>query len=202
MKKYAVAAAIVAASMSTPVLAQAGPVSGPRLEATVGWDDVVLHVDGSSAAKSGVTYGGELGYDFQFSTGGVAGVYVGADGSSTSECYAAGTESLCVQAGRNFTAGVRVGGAIRGNSLVYAKAGYSNGRIDGSYTDSALPANNGRGKEDMDGFHVGAGAEVGLSHGVYGKAEYNYTRYSTYDLGGIAGRFDRHRVLGGVGYRF
>lgn len=201
MKMMMTAAALVAASVATPALAQRSN-TGPRVEATVGWDRVVLNVGRDSAARSGVTYGGELGYDYQIGTGGVIGAYVGVDGSSTKECVSAGTVTECVKLGRNFTAGVRAGGRIGVNSLAYIKGGYSNGRLAATYRDTAFPADNESAGENMDGFHAGAGVQVGMRNGFYGKAEYTYTRYSTYDLGTDKFRMDRHRVVAGVGYRF
>jgi outer membrane immunogenic protein len=201
MKVIMTAAAIAAATIAAPAVAQDSN-SGPRIEATVGWDRAVLNVDGDSAATSGVTYGGELGYDYQIGTGAIIGAYAGIDGSSVKECVSAGTESACLKLGRNFTAGARLGGRIGARSLAYIKGGYSNGRLRATYTDTAFPADNGRGGENMDGFHVGGGVQVGLRNGFYGKAEYTYTRYTTYDLDGSDFRLDRHRVVAGFGYRF
>lgn len=196
-------AALAAATIATPAFAQdAAPVAGPRVEATVGWDRVVLNVDDASGGKSGVTYGGEVGYDFAPTIGAVVGVYAGIDGSSTEECYAEGTERACLKAGRNLTVGARVGGRIGANSLAYLKGGYSNGRVRVDYTDTDFPADNFDEGGNMDGFHAGAGVQVGFRGGVYGKVEYVYTRYSTYDVAGYDLRLDRHRVVAGVGVGF
>ena len=205
MKKHAFAAAIAVAFTAAPALAQTDPVAGtmtgPRVEATVGWDHVVLSLDGNSGTKSGVTYGGEIGYDIQLGTGGVVGAYAGIDDSSTRQCISGGTERACIGAGRNFTIGARVGAVLGTRSLIYGKGGYSNGRIDVRYTDSAFPADNFRDRADLDGFHLGAGVEVGLPRGFYGKAEYNYTNYRTGN-DEFSTDLERHRVVGGVGYRF
>jgi outer membrane immunogenic protein len=204
--KIIAAAAVAAAFVGTPAFAQSEPVeaptSGPRVEATVGWDRIVLDVDGDSGGKSGVTYGGEVGYDIRTSGGAVIGFYAGVDGATTKDCVADGTESACVKAGRNFTAGARIGGSLGLGSLVYVKGGYSNGRIDVDYEDTAFPADNFEEGANLDGFHLGAGAEFGFSGNLYGKVEYNYTRYSTANDFGFDVDLDRHRVLGGVGVRF
>jgi outer membrane immunogenic protein len=202
MKTIMITAVIAAATIATPALAQTHSNTGPRIEATVGWDRVSLSAEGDSVSNSGVTYGGELGYDYQIGTGAVLGAYAGIDGSSSKECVSAGTERACIKAGRNFTLGGRIGAPIRANSLVYVKGGYSNGRLSATYTDTAVPSDNQSGGQNLDGFHVGAGVQVGMRNGFYGKAEYVYTRYSTSDLFGDDTRFDRHRVLAGVGYRF
>lgn len=70
------------------------------------------------------------------------------------------------------------------------------------YTDSAFPSDNFNEGGNADGFHVGAGAEFAFRGNLYGKLEYNYTRYSTSDDGGIDVSLERHRVVGGVGVRF
>ncbi len=197
------AAAIVVAGIATPVFAQdATTVAGPRVEATIGWDRVVLNVDDESAGKSGVTYGGEVGFDFAPSIGTIVGVYAGIDGSSTEECYSEGTERACLKAGRNITVSARVGGRIGSSSLAYLKGGYSNGRLRAVYTDTSFPGDNFAEGGNMDGFHAGAGIQVGLRGGVYGKLEYVYTRYSTYEVADYDLRLDRHRVLAGVGVGF
>jgi len=210
MNKLFLAAAAGAACFAAPAFAQTGsaadylgeaaPHTGPRVEATVGWDRIVLHIDDESGGQSGVTYGGEIGYDVQVG-GAVLGAYAGVDGASTEECVVAGTERACIRADRNITAGVRAGVALGSRSLLYAKGGYSNGSIRASYTDSAFPADNDSASEDFDGFHVGAGLEVGFARNVYGKVEYNYTNYAVDDEDfGID--LDRHRVLAGIGIRF
>jgi len=205
MKKFIIAAA-VATLGATPALAQteAGQlVGGPRVEAVVGWDRAVAHLDDvGSAGKSGVTYGAEIGYDFPLSDYIIVGPYVGIDGASTKECISGGTETLCGKAGRNITVGARLGTNIAKRTAFYIKGGYSNGRVTVTYTDTAVPADNLSGHENMDGFHVGTGVQLGLRDRIYTKLEYNYTRYSTYELAGYSGRFDRHRVVVGLGISF
>lgn len=204
MKKTILVAAIGTAFVATPVFAQDAPVrSGPRIEARVGWDRVNINVDGEGVGKSGITYGGEVGYDIVTGGGAVIGAYAGIDGSSTKECLVEGTERGCVKAGRNITVGARIGALVGSRALLYAKGGYSNGRISVDYTDTAFPADNFSEGENGDGFHLGAGVEVGMSRSVYGKLEYNYTKYSTNtDDADFDVDLDRHRVLAGVGIRF
>ena len=54
----------------------------------------------------------------------------------------------------------------------------------------------------MEGLPVGAGAQFLLRAHANTTVEYNYARYNTYDLRGVEGRFDRRRILAGVGVRF
>ncbi|HEU0045779.1 porin family protein [Sphingomonas sp.] len=206
MHKFVAVAAVAAAFASTPAFAQSEPapaaMSGPRIEATAGWDRIVLGVDGDTVKRSGVTYGGEIGYDIRTDGGLVLGAYAGADGASTKVCARDGTESACIKAGRNITAGVRAGGSWAGLSLFYVKGGYSNGELKVDYEDTAFPADNFEESGDVDGFHLGTGAEVGFSGNFYGKVEYNYTKYSTQNDAGFDIDFNRHRVVGGLGIRF
>ncbi len=203
MKKL-VLAATVAMLGATPAFAQSGElVGGPRIEAVVGWDRTVLHVDGvGSSGKSGVTYGGEIGYDFPLSDYIIVGPYAGIDGASTKECISGGTTTACLKAGRNITVGARFGTNIAKRTAFYIKGGYSNGRMTGTITDTAVPANNVNGHDNMDGFHIGTGVQLGLRDRIYTKIEYNYTRYSSFEVFGDESRFDRHRVVVGVGIGF
>jgi outer membrane immunogenic protein len=204
MKKIVTAAAFAAAFVAAPAFAQdaaPSPVAGPRVEATVGWDNIVLSALDESGSKSGVTFGGEIGYDIQFGRGAVIGAYAGIDGATTKECLTDGTERGCIKAGRNITVGARIGAPIGSRALIYGKGGYSNGQLRVNYTDSAFPADNFSESGDADGFHVGGGIELNLSRGIYAKAEYNYTNYSVDDAG-LGLDLERHRVVGGIGIRF
>ncbi|TXC72219.1 porin family protein [Sphingomonas ginsenosidivorax] len=200
MKSLALAA-VAFVVVASPAIAQTAKVSGPRVEANVGWDRVVLKADGESEGKSGVTYGGEIGYDVMIGSRAVLGAYAGIDGASTKDCDSDGTLSGCVKAGRNLTAGARVGYLVGPTSLLYVKGGYSNGRIQVSVTETAAPAFAFDDGVNLRGFHVGAGAEVGLGHGLYGKAEYSYTNYESFEFVGTVNP-DRHRVVIGAGFRF
>jgi outer membrane immunogenic protein len=213
--KYIVAGAF-ALAIAAPAAAQdAAPVSsGPRIEARVGWDRPVIEaflddgVDSISdkAGKSGVTYGVEAGYDIVAGGPSLIGIYGGIEDSSVKECLEIyGNDRGCVEAGRNITAGARVG-FVTNRGVVYLKGGYSNGRATVSYSDPAAPSDNFRLSENLDGFHLGAGGEVMFGRNVYGKLEYVYTNYGgfDYDDGDVAAGLDveRHQVVAGVGFRF
>jgi outer membrane immunogenic protein len=209
-----IAASFIALLAATPALAQEAPVAapvGPRVEVRVGWDrpvataelnnDVVTY--SGRAGKSGVSYGGEIGYDMMVGGFGTIGAYAGIDGSSINDCanYSA-TGRFCGKLGRNITAGVRVGHMFSPNGLLYGKVGYSNGSITLSNSDAALPDDDFRGRLTRDGFHLGAGVEMGLSQNVYGKLEYVYTNYNGIEADGGKLDADRHQVVAGVGVRF
>lgn len=215
MTKFLIAAA--ALTVATPAFAQVEPTPpvGPRIEARVGWDRPVVTLkaqdmtgSGSeSGGTSGVTYGGEIGYDLRAGQYAVVGVYAGIDGASTKQCTEVyGDDEACLKAGRNIAAGVRAGYMVGPSGLLYVKGGYSNGRIDISYRDPAFPGDNFDKGANRDGYHLGAGGEWGFGRRVYAKVEYAYTNYNSVDFadGTSSGSldFDRHQVVGGFGIRF
>jgi len=63
--------------------------------------------------------------------------------------------------------------------------------------DANLPGNTGDfvADDDVDGFRLKGGAEFGLGHNAFVRAEYRYSRYDDADL-------DRHQVVAGIGLRF
>jgi outer membrane immunogenic protein len=176
MRIFAVTALALTAA-ATPALAQDGSFQGPRVEVIAGWDRAETVAGGAS----GFTYGGAVGYDLQRGTS-VFGVDAEVTGSTADECFG----GACLKAGRDLYIGGRLGAVIAPNTLVYAKAGYTNARMIGE-TSTAHDAVN------LDGYRVGAGVERAFGP-YYGKIEYRYSSYSQ-DV-------ERHQVLAGIGYRF
>jgi outer membrane immunogenic protein len=189
MKKFLIAA-LAASALATPALAQeSAPFTGFRVEGLVGYDK--LKADGDS--RDGVAYGVGAGYDFQLG-GMVAGIEGEYMDSNTDGCETQGTSTACLTAKRDLYVGGRIGAAVTPSTLLYAKAGYTNARLGGSFTDTATPALNESLSDNLDGVRVGAGVEQKLGANLYAKAEY---RYSNYEAG-----LERHQVLGGIGFRF
>jgi outer membrane immunogenic protein len=191
MRKFIVAA-LFAATAASPAFAQTADTNlgGFRLEGLVGYETTDIEDEGSN----GLIYGVGVGFDMQ-SGGAVFGIEAEAMESEMDECVAgvpAVGDTLCADAGRDLYVGGRVGAVIGANSLVYAKAGYTNSRIELEY-DPAVGATTTV-KEDLDGVRVGAGVQFGLGPNLYAKAEY---RYSNYEQG-----FDKHQGLVGVGFKF
>jgi outer membrane immunogenic protein len=136
----------------------------------------------------------------------VIGLYAGIDFSSTDYCSEVyGLDEGCIEAGRNLTAGVRLGAPV-GNALVYAKGGYSNGQLKIRYEDFEDILEDFSLREDRGGWHAGAGVEVGLAANFYGKVEYVYTNYNgaDFDSADFGAEIDgsRQQLLFGLGYRF
>jgi len=198
-------ASVAALVIATPAMAQddsSGFKGGARIEARAGVDDVVLKDSGGSESKVGFVYGTELGYDYATKSGFVIGAYAGIEGATTKDCVAlSGTQTACIKAGRNITVGARAGGVVAGG-LLYAKGGYTNGRVTASFTDSAHPANNASASDNADGWHLGAGYEMTISAHTYAKIEYVYTHYSVDNSLGTSTSLQRHQGLVGFGYRF
>lgn len=228
MTKKVLLTAIACGAFATPALAQEAPAhSGFHIEALGGYDQLKISVDEEVAGEEmkgssdGVLYGVAIGYDY--STGGlVLGVEGEISQSSVGEDLAFedeeiegyvldGTASLNVA--EDIYLGGRIGAAA-GNTLFYAKAGYSMasvkfaavGSVDGE--EGSLAADLG-----MNGFRVGLGVEHQFTSNFYGKLEYRYTDYSDAELEyegdelGVDEMFDyvgvtRHQVGLGLGYRF
>jgi outer membrane immunogenic protein len=206
--------ALIGLAGAAPAYAQnvgtTSPFGGARIEGRVGWDRPVASIEAddieANQGKSGVVYGGEIGFDVPQDTI-ILGVYAGLEGSSTKSCFEFyGRDEACVRAGRNITAGARVGVQLGVRTMVYAKGGYSNGKLKASYVDFDDAQNNLRYRPNLDGFHLGAGAEANVSANVYGKLEYVYTNYNAGRLDngdfGFTADLERHQVVAGVGIRF
>jgi outer membrane immunogenic protein len=190
MRKY-VFAALLASSIAVPAMAQeAAPFTGPRVEGIIGYDrGGTEDVDDSD----GVLYGAGVGYDFQLGNM-VAGIEGEFSESTVDECVSgvdiAGDE-LCAQVGRDLYVGGRIGSVVGANTLLYAKAGYTNGRLETEYDDGTTEVESG---ENLDGVRLGAGIEHAVGPNSFVKAEY---RYSNYEQG-----FEKHQGVVGFGFRF
>ena len=230
MKIRLLAAAFAATCLAAPAFAQ--DFSGFRVEGRVGWESGRLSTeypnpdedpdeDGDefltfSDSESGVSYGIELGYDALIGESVLVGAYGGVDFSDVERCEEIFGDDLgCVGAGRTFTAGVRAGVPVSRTFLLYAKGGYSNGRIDFAYDsdvddDDELDADVPEVSENQDGYHLGAGAEIAFGPSLYGKLEYVYTDYGNVRFLGVEADDEpsatvsasRHQVLAGIGLRF
>jgi outer membrane immunogenic protein len=194
MRTY-LAAALLAATVATPALAQGEAVptfTGGHIEPIVGVDR--LRANGSG--KTGVTYGIAGGYDFQSPSGTVFGIEGEVADASTKDCIngaVVATDRLCAKAKRDLYAGGRIG-FTSGSTLIYGKAGYTNLRVGASYDDgTAATAPDFSNSRNLDGVRVGAGLEKRVGS-LSLKAEYRYSNYQD----GVS----RHQGVIGAGIRF
>jgi len=212
MNKLVLLTPLAALIAATPAFAQdtAANLTGPRIELRTGWDHVDLDaayddgtgVEAGEGGESGISFGGEVGYDAQ--VGGVLlGAYAGVDFTTADHCEAVfGNDEACLEVGRNIQLGVRAGVPIGQNAAAYVRGGYSNGRLAFTYTDGSDELEIG---QNLDGFHLGAGFEVGLGGNLYASGQYLYTNYGGVDYADpdleYAIDTDRHQVLVGLGIR-
>ena len=209
-------AAVAAAAIATPALAQDGPFTGPRVGVIVGYDALQpgstedSDIRGDNQTADGVVYGGDVGYDIAF-----RGLVLGAEGEVTGSTSKVNNNPRDpnnfgygrVKAGRDLYLGARVGTLLSPTTMLYAKAGYTNGRLDLTRNDSRITT--GR-HFNLDGYRVGAGLEHEIGRKAYVKAEYRYSNYGDarleYANGANTDNFsvdtDRHQVVLGAGIRF
>ena len=188
--------ATAAAFVATPAFAQdeASSFTGPRVEATFGYDST--HADVGLPANQdsvdGVRVGGAIGYDLPigstFTIGAEAGIGWQVSGSADALI---GTTNLHLTTGRDLDASLRLGARVTSKTLLFVKAGYANSQFrlrsitGGTVTNIST---------DEDGYRVGGGVEQMLGDHLYAKAEYRFSDYGD-DV-------SRHQVLLGAGYRF
>lgn len=177
MKKL-IASALLFASVATPAMAQdAIPFSGPYIGGVVGLDHFDFTADNHDSA---LMYGGVIGYDIN-----VNGAVFGLEGEYSDSDVKEGL----ARTDRDLYAGVRVGGEVLPNVLLYAKGGYTNARLE-----SAIDSDD---NVKLDGYRLGAGVETTVQ-GFIARAEY---RYSSYER--VAGsKPERHQAALILGYRF
>lgn len=226
MKTSLPAALAAAACFAAPAPTQ--DFSGFRIEGRAGWESgrattrypVEVQIPENedvavSGKESAFSYGAEAGYDAAVGDRLIVGVYGGFDLSDVEHCGEAfGDDRGCVETGRTLAAGVRAGFPVGSGVLLYAKGGYSNGRVKFAYDsdigeEDELGADVARRSRSVSGYHVGAGAEVAFSRNLYGKLEYLFTdlgkaRFSPIEDGEPTATVStrRHQVLAGFGLRF
>jgi outer membrane immunogenic protein len=203
------------ASLFVAMPAAAQEFEGVRIEGRLGYDWVSLDSDfddglvttESDSSEDGFVFGAEAGYDFGVAPGLIVGVYGGIDLSDADFCRAVGeVDEACLELRRNLYAGLRVGGQIMEHTLIYGKAGYTNGqaRIDFNDVDDVLDDLIDSGSRD--GWHFGLGVEQNFGSMFYGKLEFVHTMYSDIDFANadfaVALDSSRSQLVAGFGLRF
>jgi outer membrane immunogenic protein len=212
----ALAAAGVTA-VATPAFAQSanGPFDGFRVGAVAGWDGLRPGRGPGSSISSdngadGFLYGVDAGYDHQMgrfvlgAEGEVSGsTSKTADDPDTTDALGYGR----VKSGRDLYIGGRVGYTVAPTTMLYAKAGYTNARLDLTASDGTTETGD---HYNLDGYRLGVGVEQAIGTNAYAKLEYRYSNYGDarleYPNGTNTSNFDvdtdRHQVVAGVGFRF
>lgn len=198
---------------TTSAPSEGATFTGPRAEIFGGWDRVGArqrYDDGttrltSRSHKTGWTGGGLLGYDVPLGSNLTAGVFGSYAISTAKTCGDDGATIACLKSGRQIEGGARIGYKMGGRALIYAKGAYVNGQIRETAADDA--GDYFRGHANRDGWRAGAGLELAVTNHAYVKAEYDYTRFKSFnadDLGltDTSLRYDRNQVLAGFGVHF
>ncbi|HYJ30717.1 MAG TPA: porin family protein [Allosphingosinicella sp.] len=187
-----VAAAAAAALAAAPAAAQ---VSGPRVEAVIGYESATLDDFGSQddVSESGILYGLGVGYDIPVGPTIALGIDLEATDSAVNwrETSTAFATDLRIALGRDLYAGARITAAVSPSLNLYAKAGYTN---LSTRLDFTSPTFSEVIEADEGGLRVGAGAQFAVGANSYIGAEY---RYSSYD-----GDLRRHQGVAALGFRF
>lgn len=193
--RLAQAAAIVLAAGLAATSAQAEPFVGPRVEATVGWNQLrfdLRDVDADeSATNSELGWGFAAGYDVELGSNLIAGVEAGISFADDEFSFADGSLTRSYDGSRDLSLMGRLGTRIGGTSLGYLTAGYTNYRVDETLADGGIATIQ---TVNLDGLRLGAGLEVALSPSTYLKSEYRHSIYED-DI-------SRDEVLTGIGFRF
>ena len=160
---------------------------------------------------------GRIGYDFPVSSGVTLGVYAGADFSDSDFCrtnanipvvnpLAASVDEACLEVKRDLYIGGRAGMQVGPTTLIYGKAGYSNGQAEIEFNDVDDLVDDLIDSDARDGWHFGAGVEHNFGPNFYGKLEFLYTIYSDLDFENpdytVTVDGNRSRVMAGIGARF
>lgn len=222
---------LLAGSMMVSAAAQAqesSPFSGPRIEIIGGYDqlrsgsdvdidtdeDGIFEDNGLDQSVDGFAYGVAAGYDFDLGSAivGLEAEYMDSTGKQSSSEDIAAPFGYRINVNRDLYIGARIGAQVTPTTLLYAKGGYTNTRVESRFQDRVeadgydLDFDDG---QSVDGYRVGAGIEQLVGPG-YVKLEYRYSNYSSMkfddelfnDNSSIGIDLDRHQVLAGVGMRF
>lgn len=192
--------------------------TGTSIEAILGLDHFASKsskdIDSGAefeSTKSGLAFGGGVGYDFAVNPN----ITVGFEATVTGSTASWHTDDITstfnlarIRAGRDIYVGGRVGYAFNPKTLAFVKFGYANTafNLTGSNTSENLYET-----ADASGIRAGFGLEQKVTKKTFVRLEYDFSHYGTgaYSYGGTtpdASNFflssDNHKVLASVGFRF
>jgi outer membrane immunogenic protein len=230
MRKLWIILPLLAGFAAAPAYAQDLGLTA-RAEVRLGYDEARGNLTVANEALtqdfgvSGVGYGVELGADARITESILVGAYAGMDFSKADDCVdtpfftsnSSRRDQVCLDAGRNFTAGLRLGVPMADGGLIYAKGGYSRGKFQGSYSSATTATDplveRFSDSDTVAGYHLGGGFELNFGRNFYGKAEYVHTRYKNAFKDALTAtgtgatsvnQYDphRHQLMAGFGIRF
>ncbi|MFK4792254.1 porin family protein [Sphingobium sp. ZW T5_29] len=153
MKTVIFAAAVAAAAVSAPAVAQdAAPFTGPRAGVTAGYDKL--------GGEDGFAYGVTTGFDLAVTPNITFGPEVSLSDTTVGD---AGLELS-----RDLAASVRLGYVLNPQLLAFGKVGYANTRFEVSNSNAGF---------SVEGVRYGGGIEFALNGNTYISAEYQRTEY-------------------------
>ena len=177
-KKSLLFAAVFVAGLSTAGAASAQETvfDGFYVGGQVGYSSIDAEVSTSAGSAEddidGFGGGGFVG--FGFTNGGFYGgveAGIGYDGAEWSET--GGGITVDIETQLTYDVGVRLGGVVSENVLVYGRIGWV--RTNTEFTVTGL----GSDDEDFDGFRFGGGLEALIADNISVRGEYTFTSYET-----------------------
>lgn len=173
----------------------AARISGPRVEALIGYESATLDDFGSrdDVSESGLLYGLGIGYDIPIGSSVALGIDLEATDSAVEwrEVSPAFATELDIALGRDLYAGGRITAALSPAVNLYAKAGYTN---VSTRLDFTSPTFSEVIESDEGGVRAGAGVQFAVGTNAYVGAEYRISSYN--------GDLRRHQGLAALGFRF
>jgi len=193
--------------------------SGPHIELSVGLDHLGIKAynalnPGSdvSATKTGLSYGGALGYDVplteHLTLGGEFGLTTSTNKWANPGLVTGTFNTANVNAGRDISVGVRLGYAFTTKTQVFGKLAFTNTHFGVSGTDGSEVLYEGIA---ANGVRLGVGVEHHLTRALYVKLEYDRSQYgsggfnysgATPDASSYVLHDGRDQLMGSVGLRF
>lgn len=167
---------------------------GPRVEATVGWNQLrfdLQNLPSESETNSELGWGFAAGYDVPLGTSLIAGVEAGISFADDKYSFDDGSSRRFYDGSRDIALMGRLGTRLGSNALAYLAAGYTNYRADESVEIGGVSTTQ---TVNLDGLRLGGGLEVALTPSTYLKSEYRHSIYED-DI-------SRNEILTGIGFRF
>jgi len=193
--------------------------SGPHVELGAGLDHIKIKsykdtdaTQDISASKTGLNYGGALGYDLplteNWTLGAEFGLRASSDKWSNGNLVTGTFNTSQVNVGLDVSFAARLGYAMSNKTQVFGKLGFAVSHFGVTGTDGSSALYDGF---SATGVRVGLGIEHQMTRHVYVKLEYDRTQYSsgsliysraTPDGSSFTMNNARDQLLGSVGLRF